>query len=482
MPYAPSQIDISLLPDHPEDQDILNALTRASRMPQKLWMGQSQGMEGYPVSQAGGFGVGNSIFDNFAVGSQDQFGPEPQMPTPMDAQADQMYASVQENPADHYMNIGRQMASEMANDYGPIDRAYELSVAARTGKNVGEVLNEQKARRINAMNALTAQVNSEIAYMNAMKEKQGTIPSSIQEALFAAGGDQQQAQALMRTGMEQKAPKPSAFDEKYQALRSIGKSHKEAVTALTNLYTFSAPDPMGNSTVVDKSTGQPVGQFRAKGAGVGGFSDEELEAADDETKRYIDENSVETEQDADSLAMPMSMEDKARAASGLFKTAREVVGRAAGSIGIDVLPPDEVTKYRNELNQFSRIARGALLGEGSRARLSNWEQQDIDALIPKGGSGDPARAAESMASLRSTLETLIQMRMSTAQNPNATPQAQAEAADAAIAIKQVLDLMGPRPTGAIDLSGKSDAEIDQWIEGKPSGTKFIINGEEFTVK
>lgn len=451
-------------PDNAANLGVLNTIGHPPSQAAPSWMGESDSFEGYP-QDAGRYGETANM----------------QMPSPMDARAGEMYASVQENPVDQYMTMGRQMAQEMANDTGALDRAYELSVAARTGKNVGEVLNEQKARRINAMNALTAQVNSEIAYMNAMKEKQGTIPSSIQEALFAAGGDQQQAQALMRTGMEQKAPKMSAFDEKYQALRSIGKSHKEAVTALTNLYTFSAPDPMGNSTVVDKSTGQPVGQFRSKGSGVGGFSDEELAAADEQTRQFIDDNSVETEEDADSLSMPMSMEEKAQAATGLWKSAREWVGGAAGSVGIDVLPPDEVTKFRNELGQFSRIARGALLGEGSRARLSNWEQQDIDVLIPKGGSGDPSRAAERMATLRSTLETLVQMRMSTARNPNATPVAQAEAADAAIAIQQVLDLMGPRPTGANDLSGKTDSEIDQWIEGKPSGTKFIVNGQEYTV-
>ncbi len=179
MPYAPSQIDISLLPGHPEDQDVSNYIAGARNAP--MWMGQSQGMEGYPPGPRQPMGA-----------------PEPQMPTPMDAQAEQMYASVQPNPVDQYMTMGRQMAHDMANDTSNLDAAYELSVAARTGRNVGEVLNEQKARRINAMNALTAQVNSEIAAMNAMKEKES---SSIQEALFAAGGNQEVAQELMRQKM-----------------------------------------------------------------------------------------------------------------------------------------------------------------------------------------------------------------------------------------------------------------------------------------
>jgi hypothetical protein len=154
------------------------------------WMGESQSFEGYP-QDAGGY----------------QDTANMQIPSAMDARAGEMYASVQENPVDQYMTMGRQMAQEMANDTGALDQAYELSVAARTGRNVGEVLNEQKARRINAMNALTAQVNSEIAYMNAMKEKQGAIPSSIQEALFAAGGDSEAAQELMRGTFKERGQK-----------------------------------------------------------------------------------------------------------------------------------------------------------------------------------------------------------------------------------------------------------------------------------
>lgn len=273
----------------------------------------------------------------------------------------------------------------------------------------------------------------------------------IADALGYPEGSEERRQFLL--GATQTNQPGAARDAEIADLMASFKVDRPtAIKIKDGLIKVSQPDEQGNISLIDTVTQQSVGTINPQQDRL-----QRQQAGAEPTSSGVSKKAYE---------------DVAEQAVGGPSQLGRIASGVAGALGGKGEVAPESQEAQRSLGRINSQLRALLIPEG---KPSNWEQQQVDKLLPDPTSAftSPTSARKAAEEMREFLKLMREQYENAARNPDVTPDQRAKSADTAQRYNQALALLG-NPSGSTARSAPDApyVQTQEEYDSIPSGSNF----------